>query len=960
MCLSPPEEKSRCEAIGDKVDESISNVFYKIGYFCSFRPKTTIAIGLVVSIICAGGMAKLNTENRPEKLWVPQNTQAEVEQDKFLSYFPPSSRFQNVIASAKETGTNVLTKDNLVDLMKMHESIATGESEVENESYTFADLCTPAGGSLPYAGMDQSYLHLLGCVSAQGEKLHLHYFFTTPLTSQGLHHYSVSSLKMWSYDLARLQADTNIIGTLNDYGSREDLEGVLGAPVFDPNTGKLESAEAISISYFLKDNSTVVSGNTVDPVNEGWEEQVFLKTVQDGNKFPSLDLAYLSSRSFGDEFGSEITGDLVFVNVSYLVAFIFLGATLGSKLCGRGSRWAISLSALVLIVLATVAGFGVASLAGLLYGPVHSILPFVLLGIGVDDAFVIANAFDREREGVPRESEDDESLAKRGARSLARAGASITVTSLTDLVAFAISSSSALPALASFCAFASINIFFLWVLATTFFTSTMVLDEKRQRANRRDMLCCITRKTMSDEEDTGAKEGRIPMYFRKYHAPNILCRQGKTLTLLCFTALFGFGLFGLVKLPVEDSARNFIPQDSYINTYSEMADKYFPSSGVSLYITFENGSSIYNNRDELAELNTLVAGLSETPPYIAEPNSNSTYRNVMAGLKQFLSTNGTASIGGAALGEDKWPISYDDFVTTLANYANFRGPGATYQGDVVYNETMTDIQAYRAKLEYVRLTKKFRGEILDDASRQIEAMDATREMVESWDNLQPAFPYSDQYIAIEGFKIIGDELYRNVGLAIACVGVIVLVTVANFTAAFLITLNVAFCIVEILGFMYAIGIVIDSVSVINIVLAVGLSIDYSAHIGHCFMVKGGNDNNARATEALADMGSSVFNGAFSTFLAVAVLLFSKSYVFKTLAIQFALTVALGVIHGLILLPVLLSIFGPKPYASAEDPHEMEVVEIVKTAAPEETIHPEREYSSESLDTPVEPVADVGV
>lgn len=70
-------------------------------------------------------------------------------------------------------------------------------------------------------------------------------------------------------------------------------------------------------------------------------------------------------------------------------------------------------------------------------------------------------------------------------------------------------------------------------------------------------------------------------------------------------------------------------------------------------------------------------------------------------------------------------------------------------------------------------------------------------------------------------------------------------------AAFLITLNVAFCICEILGFMYAIGIVIDSVSVINVVLAVGLSIDYSAHIGHCFMVKGGNSKDARATEALA-------------------------------------------------------------------------------------------------------------
>lgn len=70
-------------------------------------------------------------------------------------------------------------------------------------------------------------------------------------------------------------------------------------------------------------------------------------------------------------------------------------------------------------------------------------------------------------------------------------------------------------------------------------------------------------------------------------------------------------------------------------------------------------------------------------------------------------------------------------------------------------------------------------------------------------------------------------------------------------AALLVTLNVGFCIVEILGFMYALGIVIDSVSVINVVLAVGLSVDYSAHVGHCFMVKGGANRDVRATEALA-------------------------------------------------------------------------------------------------------------
>lgn len=155
------------------------------------------------------------------------------------------------------------------------------------------------------------------------------------------------------------------------------------------------------------------------------------------------------------------------------------------------------------------------------------------------------------------------------------------------------------------------------------------------------------------------------------------------------------------------------------------------------------------------------------------------------------------------------------------------------------------------------------------------------------------------------------------------VGLIVLITVANIVTALLITVNVAFCIVEILGFMYALGLVIDSVSVINLVLAVGLSVDYSAHIGHCFMVKGGNSRDHRATEALADIGASVLNGALSTFLAVAVLLFSTSYVFKTLSTQFALTVGLGVVHGLVLLPVLLSLVGPHPFSSAEELKEVE-------------------------------------
>ena len=196
-------------------------------------------------------------------------------------------------------------------------------------------------------------------------------------------------------------------------------------------------------------------------------------------------------------------------------------------------------------------------------------------------------------------------------------------------------------------------------------------------------------------------------------------------------------------------------------------------------------------------------------------------------------------------------------------------------------------------------------------------MDDTRKLVEKWEDLPPHFPYSPSFILIEDFKILRRELFLNVGMAIVAVAILVLITVASLMTSFLITLVVFFCLVDILGLMYALNIAIDSVSVINIVLAIGLSVDYSAHVGHCFMTKGGNDKNKRSTEALADVGAAVLNGAISTFLAVAVLLFSSSYVFRTLSQQLALTVVLGALHGLIFLPVLLSLFGPNPFESAQ-------------------------------------------
>lgn len=58
------------------------------------------------------------------------------------------------------------------------------------------------------------------------------------------------------------------------------------------------------------------------------------------------------------------------------------------------------------------------------------------------------------------------------------------------------------------------------------------------------------------------------------------------------------------------------------------------------------------------------------------------------------------------------------------------------------------------------------------------------------------------------------------------------------------------------------------------------------------------------------MGSSVFHGAFSTFLAIVVLSPSQSYIFKSFFKMWFGIIVFGVANGFILLPVLLALCGP--------------------------------------------------
>jgi len=83
--------------------------------------------------------------------------------------------------------------------------------------------------------------------------------------------------------------------------------------------------------------------------------------------------------------------------------------------------------------LAFISAIGICSILGIAYGPVHTSLPFLLLGLGVDDMFVIWSCWT----SLPSDVRTSP-LPKRVAHTLRHAGVSVTVTSATDVIAFCV------------------------------------------------------------------------------------------------------------------------------------------------------------------------------------------------------------------------------------------------------------------------------------------------------------------------------------------------------------------------------------------------------------------------------------------------------------------------------------------------------------------------------------------
>lgn len=120
--------------------------------------------------------------------------------------------------------------------------------------------------------------------------------------------------------------------------------------------------------------------------------------------------------------------------------------------------------------------------------------------------------------------------------------------------------------------------------------------------------------------------------------------------------------------------------------------------------------------------------------------------------------------------------------------------------------------------------------------------------------------------------------------------------------------------IEIIGVLVLSGKSLGSSSMVVLtMLSIGLVADYCLHVMHAYLHVDSNSRKERAQLAVERIGVSVLLGGLSTFLGVILLAFSSGPIFFRFFALFASMAGLGIAHGLIFLPVVLSYIGPETF-----------------------------------------------
>ncbi|NXX83217.1 PTHD3 protein, partial [Urocolius indicus] len=275
--------------------------------------------------------------------------------------------------------------------------------------------------------------------------------------------------------------------------------------------------------------------------------------------------------------------------------------------CIRNNVW-LACCGVLSAGLAVLSSFGLMLFCGVPFVVTVANAPFLILGVGVDDMFIMIASW--EQSARKKGKSDAGALL---AETYAEAALSVTITTLTDVLAFFVGTWTPFQSVRSFCLYTGTAFIFCYVYTLTFFGAVIVLNHKREQGNRHWLTCmpvgagagqagksCLYNAcclgSCSGQDLTQQPEGEHPMsvFFKKYYGPFFTNKWVKLLVVVLYGAYLGGSVYGCTQIREGIDLRNLASDDSYVIPYYDDDDKYFSTYGPRVMVVITERVDYWN------------------------------------------------------------------------------------------------------------------------------------------------------------------------------------------------------------------------------------------------------------------------------------------------------------------------------------------------------------------------------
>ncbi|WRT69611.1 uncharacterized protein IL334_006600 [Kwoniella shivajii] len=968
----------------NKINAALRRFFYRLGLFCAKQPVAVFALTALIVAFLNIGWKYFAVETDPVRLWVSPSSESAAQKHFFDENFGPFYRSEQVFVT--QAGSGPVNHDTLDWWLKVEAEIGQLKSE---SGVTLQDICfAPAGRG-------------------------------TPCVIQSVSAWLGEDMDQWGEDWeSRITDCAGRPGEcLPPFGQPIDPKLVLGGA-----KGDWLNAQALVITWVV-DN---YNDDRAAPAEE-WER--VLNSYLSGLSRPGVDISYSTGISLEEELNKSTNTDVKIVVLSYLVMFLYVSLTLGGGLpphvisalgnrVWRGlvhlgvllrivkspppdrsssspsfsliptllsvnSKFSLGLFGIAIVLIAVSSSVGLFSLLGVRVTLIIAeVIPFLVLAVGVDNVFILVHELERQNslhaaqganddsqsvDSEGRQPSNSTSLApeERVARAVARMGPSILLSSVTEVVAFALGALVPMPAVRNFAIYAAGSVFLGAVMQVTVFVSAMTLDLKRAEAMRIDCFPCIQLRPPIGlyDETAPTAEGVVNKFMRTIYAPFLLKNGIKQLVLVAFGGLFLFATIGIQHITLGLDQRLALPAESYLVSYFNALDAYL-DVGPPVYFVVQGADvPVRHGQQQLCGRFTTCMELSVANSLEAErkrPESSFVASPPAAWIDDFLQwTNPTfesccrvrrrdptvfcsprdserlcrpcfegedwdATMNGLPEGADfmrylqQWLVSPTNEECPL-------GGQAPYSSAVKLASDNNTVIASHFRTYHTPLKSQ---------SDFIEALAAARRISNDISHRTgvKVFPYSLFYVFFEQYSHIVSTAAQVLSLALIAILAITSLLLGSWRTGATVTFVCALAVTNVMGIMGYWGISLNAISLVNLVISLGIAVEFCSHIARAFMGAGTGlpvdkeigrkERDERVWTALVDVGPSVFSGITMTkLIGISVLALTRSKLLEVYYFRMWLSLILsGALHGLVLLPVLLTYTGGQGY-SLEDTDE---------------------------------------